>query len=639
MAKDREFKVFWDAVHGQIRVPKIWCKIILDTEHFQRLKRLEQTNSRPLFPCAHHDRFIHSLGTYHLGNFAFSAIKKNSEDDIEDFTKIKGGSQIINWGTLHIEFTLACLLHDVGHAPFSHTFEEFYNTNINNGSENSLNELFTEKARSKYYKNLAISDVDFEEFIKDFGYATSKRTIPINYRDIIYDRGTGSDPKEHEKVSAFLVLKEYASIVCKTLKKGIDSLNIIRMILGVKYSAGFNPDEVNKQVINCFIDLLNGPDIDVDKLDYTTRDQWATGNIFRHIDYQRLLSSIRIKENQKTGLLENCYDKKSINEIVALKQARLILKSKIHSHPIVKYDDHLLKEAVKQTVKEELKKSSKQKINPLENTIEDYVGKIVSVDALIKPVKIKNCQVYLPTDDDLIHILKKHIKKCDYAQEWLSRKYRLKALWKTNYDYKHQFLELSLFERKLLKRDVDKLTREFFSFDEGYKYSLEKPYYIEKDVISDTQYAGEGEINILIDRKIIKLYDLLSNDKDQKVNSDDTSDKKNQSTNTYFLIYLPSQLTQDEILRNKYLEFLRTTIKEYVEIMISTVMEQLKESPSSATEISAIHFNGKTVDGQEKYNSIEEFALFLDHLQSEKKVKPIEDKGISQKKMKYSLCD
>ena len=43
-------KQFLDAVHGYISVPEDICDELIDTCYFQRLRRIEQTSSRSLFP-------------------------------------------------------------------------------------------------------------------------------------------------------------------------------------------------------------------------------------------------------------------------------------------------------------------------------------------------------------------------------------------------------------------------------------------------------------------------------------------------------------------------------------------------------------------------------------------------------------
>ena len=71
-------KKFLDTVHGHISVPDEYCEKLIDTKYFQRLRRIEQTSTRSLFPCAHHDRFVHSLGVFHIGQKIVESINKQN---------------------------------------------------------------------------------------------------------------------------------------------------------------------------------------------------------------------------------------------------------------------------------------------------------------------------------------------------------------------------------------------------------------------------------------------------------------------------------------------------------------------------------------------------------------------------------
>lgn len=70
-----------DPVHGYIVIPKEYCRLFVDTPIFQRLRLIEQTSMRWLFPGARHDRFIHSLGVFHLAYRIYESIKLNVQDD------------------------------------------------------------------------------------------------------------------------------------------------------------------------------------------------------------------------------------------------------------------------------------------------------------------------------------------------------------------------------------------------------------------------------------------------------------------------------------------------------------------------------------------------------------------------------
>ncbi|MGQ9718295.1 MAG: HD domain-containing protein [Nitrososphaerales archaeon] len=97
-----------DPVHGYIHITDVERDII-DSGIFQRLRRIRQLAGANLtYPSAQHTRFEHSLGAMHLAGLVGSSLASKTritDDDIQ-------------------ELRLSALLHDVGHGPFSHLFEE-----------------------------------------------------------------------------------------------------------------------------------------------------------------------------------------------------------------------------------------------------------------------------------------------------------------------------------------------------------------------------------------------------------------------------------------------------------------------------------------------------------------------------------
>lgn len=118
-----------DPVHGYIGITELE-KCFIDTYSFQRLRRILQLpTSVYVYPGATHTRFIHSIGSMHVADvFISSTLDKIALSKQEDRDSIR---QFIR---------LVMLLHDVGHGPYSHTFEEavLYNEGVNHeimGSE------------------------------------------------------------------------------------------------------------------------------------------------------------------------------------------------------------------------------------------------------------------------------------------------------------------------------------------------------------------------------------------------------------------------------------------------------------------------------------------------------------------------
>ncbi|MCB9234411.1 MAG: HD domain-containing protein [Bacteroidia bacterium] len=102
-------KIINDPVHGFIEIPKGIILDLIDTDVYQRLRRIRQLAlSYLVYPGAVHSRFNHCIGAMHLTDQALTALRsKGVEVTDEEFE-----------GTL-----LAILLHDIGHGPFSHALE------------------------------------------------------------------------------------------------------------------------------------------------------------------------------------------------------------------------------------------------------------------------------------------------------------------------------------------------------------------------------------------------------------------------------------------------------------------------------------------------------------------------------------
>ncbi len=123
-----------DPIHGLIifeknnEIDQLAWKLI-QTPEFQRLRRIRQLGvSEFVFPSATHTRFAHSIGVFHNARRLMEIVRREEnkfDDDRERVTLI------------------AALLHDVGHGPFSHTFE---------GARENLAEARNEKAIEKHEK-------------------------------------------------------------------------------------------------------------------------------------------------------------------------------------------------------------------------------------------------------------------------------------------------------------------------------------------------------------------------------------------------------------------------------------------------------------------------------------------------------
>jgi HD superfamily phosphohydrolase len=103
-----------DPVHDTIQFTDEedrWIKPFIDSPHFQRLRHIKQMGLGDLiFPGAVHTRFNHCIGCCYVGSQIAKKIGLSNED-----------RQLV---------MIACLLHDIGHGPFSHAFEGIFDKSI-----------------------------------------------------------------------------------------------------------------------------------------------------------------------------------------------------------------------------------------------------------------------------------------------------------------------------------------------------------------------------------------------------------------------------------------------------------------------------------------------------------------------------
>ena len=284
-----------DAVHKSIALTARETGI-LDHPYMQRLRFIRQLGFVSfVYPCATHDRFSHSLGALHVASLFCEQLLRNEEysvlarilnaDEKEFLTRI---------------VRLSALLHDVGHAPFSHT------------AESVMPELST----------LAIPDSWMRHPV------APRRSRHEDYSALLLaDMSAGDNP---------VISAQEAEIIASLIHhKAIRVPDSWR---------GHFSSALNAQSLHAVIKTIISSDIDADRMDYLLRDAHFAGVSYGHFDLPWLLS------NLGTVALRDGYNI-SISEagIQALEHyllARYNMYAQVYMHKTVKCFDYYFHKAI-----------------------------------------------------------------------------------------------------------------------------------------------------------------------------------------------------------------------------------------------------------------------------------------------------
>lgn len=211
-----------DPIHGPVAITAAERKVI-DHPLVQRLRRVGQLGfGEHAFPGATHTRFLHSLGTMHLAGEAFEAVSR-------DLGFVSRSELTRARATIR----LAGLLHDLGHAPLSHSGENVLPRLKGRGRTATHEEVSVSLIRES-----DLSDLVRREF-KDQG------VDPDHVAGLISARPPAKDPFE---------------------VKGVSLLPLLRQLIA--------------------------SELDVDRMDYLIRDSYFTGVAYGRFDKDWVLSHL-----------------------------------------------------------------------------------------------------------------------------------------------------------------------------------------------------------------------------------------------------------------------------------------------------------------------------------------------------------
>lgn len=230
---------------------------IIDSPIMQRMRSIRQNGLTYLtYPNANHTRFEHSLGVFEVvGRLLDSSILTTEAflKEREGGVTVSDNLEPVNYPRNSREYRLirhAALLHDVGHAPFSHVSEKVFKTL---GSD------------------LKIGPMTVKKFTDTFRLEYS---LPLGDDDHPNEVGARSRGKSLSEILSVAILlserfRDFYTAVCHndhTFDEESDIYDLCSLILGDRIS----------QNDFALPEVLSGP-VDADKIDYLVRDSRACG--------------------------------------------------------------------------------------------------------------------------------------------------------------------------------------------------------------------------------------------------------------------------------------------------------------------------------------------------------------------------
>lgn len=209
-------KIVNDPIYGFVSIPDELHFDIIEHPYFQRLRRIKQVSmTNMVYPSANHTRFAHSLGAMHLMHRAIQLLRSKGTEITEEEEQAA---------------SLAILLHDVGHGPFSHTLENSIMRGIsheeisleimkkfnalNDGKLNMAIEIFTDRYPKRFLNKLISSqlDVDRLDYLKRDSFFTGVAEGNVNAERLldmmeVVDNGLAIEAKGIYSVESFLVAR------------------------------------------------------------------------------------------------------------------------------------------------------------------------------------------------------------------------------------------------------------------------------------------------------------------------------------------------------------------------------------------------------------------------------------------------
>lgn len=319
---DKLNKSILDPIHGLIKMSDEEIKII-SHPLFNRLRKVKQnTFLYYIFPSANHTRFEHSIGVMYLASEMFLNALSNASTSKSKQSKygLTGDSNLLSYESFSegeflstfLNLRIAALLHDIGHGPMSHLFDEFAPDNssfikmIQNDTELPIN-----KELSEVMVNLVTAENSMDSHT------------------------------EHEYISYYFAAKILTEFGFEPQRiKVILTIMNEKLKLGSVNTEGYNLTPFLNQIVA-------GAPLDCDRMDYLLRDSYFTGVKYGTYDLNRLLKSLLPFIDKQSESIRLGIKKSGLPAVENFLQARYELYIQVYFHKTNQACNTMLKNATK----------------------------------------------------------------------------------------------------------------------------------------------------------------------------------------------------------------------------------------------------------------------------------------------------